>query len=126
LLLATNKHILNSSICLFIKAIKSIAPPPLFLLELLPRVASDLLTSGLLASGAAASLGFNETGFSGALVVFLSPVFWNQAGGALTSIGLFSATTLPTKLFNKNTSCGFSGVFLGFSVLSHFIHLLFL
>ncbi|KAG4104129.1 hypothetical protein H8356DRAFT_927187 [Neocallimastix lanati (nom. inval.)] len=61
---------LNSSIWLFIKAAMSMAPPLLFLRELSPWVASDLL-----ASGTAAGLGFDAAGFSEVLVVFLSTLF---------------------------------------------------
>jgi len=64
-------------------------------------LASDLLVSVLLVSGTAAGLGFYVTGFSGVLVVFLSPVFWHRAGGASTYVGLFSATTLFTELFKE-------------------------
>ncbi|KAG4083220.1 hypothetical protein H8356DRAFT_968382 [Neocallimastix lanati (nom. inval.)] len=97
---------LNSSICLLSKAAKSIAPAVLFLLELSPWVAFGLLASGLLASdllisAAAAGLGFYVAGFSGVLVAFLSPVFWGRAGGASKGVGLLSAATLPTELFNE-------------------------
>ncbi|KAG4086280.1 hypothetical protein H8356DRAFT_962880, partial [Neocallimastix lanati (nom. inval.)] len=88
---------LKSSICLLSKAAKSIAPALTFLLELSPWLVPGLLASGLLASGAAAGLGLEAAGFSGVLVVFLSPVFWRQDGGAST--GLLSAATLPTELF---------------------------
>jgi len=80
---------LNSSICLFSKAVKSIALKLLFLIKLSPCVVSGLLVSdlfasgladsGLLASGAPAGLGLDAAGFSGVVVVFLSPVFWRQA-----------------------------------------------
>ncbi|KAG4081895.1 hypothetical protein H8356DRAFT_970733 [Neocallimastix lanati (nom. inval.)] len=93
--------LLKSSICLLSKAAKSIAPALTFLLELSPWLVPGLLASGLLASGAAAGLGLEAAGFSGVVVIFLSPVFWRRDGGASTGVGLLSAVTLPTELFKE-------------------------
>jgi len=53
-------------------------------------------------------LGFEAADFSGALVVFLSPVFWRRAGGASTGVVLLSATH---RILQGTTPRGFPGVF---------------
>jgi len=78
---------LNSSICLFIKAVKFVTPPLLLLVELSPWIDSCLLVTGT-----TAGLIF---------IVFLLPVFCRLAVGASADVGLLLATILPTELFNK-------------------------
>jgi len=69
-------------------------------------------------------LGFDAAVFSEVLVVFLSPVFWCQAGGASTGVGIISANILPTELFKEPLL----GVFLelpGASIFLFFVSIYF-
>ncbi|KAG4083622.1 hypothetical protein H8356DRAFT_967753 [Neocallimastix lanati (nom. inval.)] len=109
---------LKSSICLLSKAAKSIAPALTFLLEISPWLVPGLLASGLLASDLEAA------GFSGVLVIFLSPVFWRRDGGASTGVGLLSAVTLPTELFREPLLVVFL-VFSGALLLLFFLSIYF-
>jgi len=103
-----NSIFLNSSIGLFIKAAKYIAPPLLFLLELSPWVISGLLV------GRRSWFRFRCSWLLRSIGDFLVSCVLASVGGASTGVLLFSATAPPTELFNEPLLVVFSW-FHGFS-----------